>query len=66
MSKIVAFSKQAYKKRILRFVKEGWDDETYYVSDYYGASLESVMCLLNEVINTGMIEQGMIQSSLCD
>jgi len=65
MSTIINSPKNRISERILIFVKESWDDEIYYVSDFSGVSLEAVFTLLNEFRHSRMAEQFMEVINAC-
>ena len=65
MSIIINSPKNRISERILIFVKESWDDEIYYVSDFSGVSLEAVSTLLNEFRHSRMAEQFMEVINAC-
>jgi len=66
MSKVIFSPKNRISERILiRFVKEDWNAETYYVSDFSGVSLEAVSVSLNEFRYSRMAEQFMEVTNAC-
>ena len=66
MSKIINSPRIECEKWILRFVKESWDDEAYYVSDFSGVSLEAVSVPLNEFRYSRIAEQFMEVTNACN